>query len=172
MPVLLVPLLVAAAFALWVLLLPVAIVQRYRTGRARRRVQPLFVRVNAWLSAASCVAFVLVAWLLQTWIDHAVRDAVAGLGVGVLVGMLAMRLDRLEWRDGALYRTPHRGLLLVLTGLLATRILLGLLLTWQAVPGEGWQAWFDRGGLLGVAGVLLGHGLATTWGLRSRIRRR
>lgn len=53
---LLIPLLVIGLFALWVVLLPVSIFQRYRFGKARRRVQPLFVRANAWLLAVCCWA--------------------------------------------------------------------------------------------------------------------
>ena len=37
MPLLLLLLVPVLLFALWALLLPVALVQRYRTGRARRR---------------------------------------------------------------------------------------------------------------------------------------
>jgi hypothetical protein len=168
---LLLPFVIAVVFALWVLLLPVAIVQRYRMGRARRRVQPFFVRANAWLTALSAVLFVLGAWLLQGWVIDAVRDAVAGIAIGVALGWIGLRFDRFEWTDRGLFRTPHRGFLLLLTGVLAARVLVGLLLAWQALPGDGWGGWLDRGGLLGVAGVLLGHALATTWGLRARIAR-
>ena len=60
---LLIPLLVIGLFALWVLLLPLSIFQRYRFGKARRRVQPWFVRVNAWLLAVSAAAFILFSWV-------------------------------------------------------------------------------------------------------------
>jgi hypothetical protein len=140
-------------------------------GRARRRVQPWFVGANAWLLLASTALFLLGAWIVEAWIAHGVRDAVLGLGAGAVFGAAGMRLDRLEWADRALYRTPHRGLLLVLAFLLATRVVLGLWLAWHAAPSAGWSAWLDRGGLLAVAGVLLGHATWTAWGLRARLRR-
>lgn len=93
---LLLPLLVAGLFALWVLLLPLSILQRYRHGRARRRVQPWAVRVNAWLLLASALVFLAVATALGHWVAHALRDAGIGLAIGALVGVLGLRLDRFE----------------------------------------------------------------------------
>lgn len=171
--ILLLPLLAACVFALWVLLLPLSVVQRYRYGRARRRVQPLAVRINAWLLAVSALLFLAGAWVAGHWIADAVRDASIGVTAGVAVGLLGSRLDRFEATDRGLYRTPNRWLVLALATLLALRILLGLWLAWSgSAAGEaGWQAWLDRGGLLGVAGVLIGYALATAWALRVRLRR-
>ena len=171
MPLLLfLPLLVAGLFALWVLLLPLSILQRYRHGRARRRVQPWAVRVNAWLLLVSTVVFLAAALALGHWIDHAWRDAAIGLVVGTAVGVLGLRLDRLEATSEGLFRTPNRWLVLGLSLLLAARIAMGLWLAWGDATDAGAMAWLTRGGLLGVAGVLLGYGLSTAWGLRDRVR--
>jgi hypothetical protein len=171
--ILLLPLLAAGVFALWVLLLPLSLVQRYRHGRARRRVQPLAVRINAWLLAVSALLFLAGAWVVGHWIAGALGDAAAGLAAGAAVGLLGARLDRFEAHGRDLYRTPNRWLVLALATLLALRILLGLWLAWSgsADGGAGWRAWLDRGGLLGVAGVLLGYALATAWALAARLRR-
>lgn len=171
--ILLLPLLAAVVFALWVLLLPLSVVQRYRYGRARRRVQPLAVRINAWLLAASALLFLAGAWVAGHWISDALRDASIGMAVGVAVGLLGSMLDRFEATERGLYRTPNRWLVLSLATLLALRILLGLWLAWSgSVAGEaGWESWLDRGGLLGVAGVLIGYALATAWALLARIDR-
>jgi hypothetical protein len=75
MPLLLIPLLVAGLFVLWVLLLPISIVQRYRYGKARRRVLPWAVRLNSWLLAMSVFAFVASSWVAATWVDRALVDA-------------------------------------------------------------------------------------------------
>lgn len=170
--ILLLPLLAAGVFALWVLLLPLSVVQRYRYGRARRRLQPLAVRINAWLLAVSAPLFLAGAWVAGHWIADALRDAATGMALGVVVGLLGARLDRFEATDRGLYRTPNRWLVLALATLLALRILLGLWLAGSgSTAGEaGWQSWLDRGGLLGVAGVLVGYALATAWTLRLRIR--
>lgn len=172
--IVLLPLLAAGVFALWVLLLPLSVVQRYRHGRARRRVQPLAVRVNAFLLAVAALLFLAGSWLAGHWIADALPDAAVGMAVGVLAGLAGARLDRFESTGSGLYRTPNRWLVLALATLLALRILLGLWLAWSgSAAGEaGWRAWLDRGGLLGVAGVLLGYALATAWALVARVRRR
>jgi len=47
MPLLLLPLLVVALVLLWLLLMPFALWQRYRTGRSRRRAVRWVVTLNA-----------------------------------------------------------------------------------------------------------------------------
>ncbi|HET8819045.1 MAG TPA: DUF1453 domain-containing protein [Xanthomonadaceae bacterium] len=169
---LLLPLLVACLFALWVVSLPLVVAQRYRHGRARRRVQPWYVRINAWLLAASAVGLLAFAAIVAQWVPDALRDAATGLAVGIAVGLLGMRLDRFESTPQGLFRTPHRGLLLALTLLLAGRIVLGAWLAWSDALVDGAWGLVSRAGLLAIGGVLLGHGVATTWGLRRRVRLR
>ena len=170
---LLLPLLVAGIFALWVVLLPVALVQRYRHGRARRRVQGWVVRANAWLLAASALLLLLGAWIGGHWIDNAMRDATVGMLAGIALGIAGVCSTRFEATSQGLFYTPNRWLVLGLTSLLALRILAGLWLGWQSMRdapvAEGWNAWLDHGGLLAVAAVLMGYYLAYTFGLRRRL---
>ena len=168
---LLIPFLVIGVVALWVVLLPLSIFQRYRFGKARRRVQPWFVRANAWLLAASAVVFLVFAWVAGQWFEGALLDAVLGLAVGGLVGALGLVLDRFEWTSQGIFRTPNRWLVLGLSLLVAGRIAMGLWLVWSDGPDAGMSAWVTRGGLLGIGGVLLGYATATAWGLRHRISR-
>lgn len=167
---LLLPLLLAGLFALWVLLLPLTLLQRYRHGRARRRLQPWAVRMNAWLLLASALVFLAAAWAMGHWVVDAWRDAAIGVLLGAAVGAVGLRVDRFESTPQGVYRTPNRWLLLGLSLLLAVRIAMGLWLAWSDGPESGAWAWISRGGLLGVAGVLLGYALATAWGLRGRLR--
>ncbi|MFS8064226.1 MAG: hypothetical protein ACMG5Z_06510, partial [Luteimonas sp.] len=88
--VLLLPLLVVAVFMLWVVLLPFALVQRYRNGRARRRAQSWMVRANAWLLAFSTLLFLLGAWISSRWLHAALRDATLGLMAGVVIGIAGL----------------------------------------------------------------------------------
>lgn len=170
---LLLPLLVAGIFALWAVLLPFALVQRYRHGRARRRAQGWVVRANAVLLAGSALSLLIGAWIGGHWIDHAVRDATIGMLAGIALGIAGVWSTRFEATPQGLYYTPNRWLVLGLTSLLALRILVGLWLAWQSMrdapAAQGWRAWFDHGGLLAVAAVLLGYYLAYTWGLRRRL---
>lgn len=173
MPLLLLPLIVVAIFALWVLLLPFAMVQRYRYGRARRRAQPWIVHTNAWLLTLSALLLFPGAWISSRWIDHAMRDTTIGLLAGIAIGIVGVWSTRFEVTARGLYYTPNRWLVLLLTSLLAARIALGAWLGWrylQSGPATAsWTPWLDHSGLLGVAAVLLGYYLAYTWGLRRHL---
>jgi hypothetical protein len=166
---LLVPLLAAGLLVLWALLFPLAVVQRYRFGKARRRVQPWFVRLNAWLLAASTILFIAFAGVMDRWVDGAFLDAIIGLAIGGAVGLLGLAVDRFESTSQGIFRTPNRWLVLALSLLVAARIAIGLWLAWSDGPPTGATAWVTRGGLVGVGGVLLGYALATGWGLRFRV---
>lgn len=190
MPLLLLPALLLAVVLAWALLLPLALLQRYRRGRARRRMRPWVVRANAWALLASTVLFAGVAWLSEAWIDAALRHAATGLAGGIVLGIVGLWLARFE-REGAdgfvrtgwarppglaapeglrLYCTANRWLVFGLTLLVAARIALGLWQLAHAWGGEADAAWLaGQGGLLAVGGVLLGHYLAFYWGLRRRL---
>lgn len=178
MPLLLIPLLLLGVVALWALLLPFAILQRYRHGSARRLVQPWMVKANAWLLAISASLFLAGAWIGARWIEAALPHAAIGLVAGIALGLLGVRLSRFEATPRGLYHTPPRWLVLGVTALVAGRIALGL-----------WQAWRYRdpatkdlasttasvlagqATLLAVAGLLLGYYLGYTLGLRRRLAR-
>lgn len=169
---LLLPLLLAAAFALWVLLLPWSLLQRYRRGRARRRLQPWVVRVNAWGLPLTAALFLAGAWLLGHWLQPALREAAIGLLAGGLAGMVGLWLGRFEWASGRLYFTPRRWFALLVSGLLALRIALGLWLAMASGEAIGmvWEGLLDRSGLFLVGGVLLGIGMVSNWGWLLRLR--
>ncbi len=174
MPLLLVPVAILLFIALWLVLLPLSLWARYASGRARRRPQAWVVRANAWLLAASLPLFLLSAALATRWIDDALRDAMLGLLLGALLGIVALWLARFERDAKGLVYTPNRWLVLVLTTLVALRILAGLWVAWRHVAGGPAQVlatWWEAGAWTGVAGLFLGYGLAWTWGLRSRLSR-
>lgn len=175
MPLLL-PLLLIGFVLVWALLLPLALFQRYRRGRARKRARGWAVRFNAWLMLVSVLVFAGMAWLAGHWIEAALSYAVGGLALGVVIGIIGLWLTRFEFAEshrGLLVYTPNRWLVLGLTVLVALRIGYGLLHGWQWMRGEGdavvWLA--QQGSLLAVGGVLLGHYLAYAWGLRRRLPR-
>lgn len=168
---LLLPLLMLGVIALWALLLPVALVQRYRYGRLRRRAQPLAVRINAWLLLISVAPFVLGAWIAAFWVPGAVVHAAGGLGAGALVGLLGAALTQFERTADGLYWTPPAWLVLALTLLVAARIAWGVTGVWQrwqgAAPGTG--HWGDHAGLFAAGGLLLGYALVQAWALKRRL---
>lgn len=167
---LLLPVLVLGVIALWALLLPFSLWARYRGGRARRRAQAWVIRANAWLTAASVPFLLATAWLADRWFEGALLETGAGLAFGVLAGIASLWSTRFEFdRDGFHY-TPNRWLVLGLTVLVAARVVAALVIGWRRIDTSAApSAWLDAGGLLAVAGVLLGYGLAYGWGLRGRL---
>ncbi len=172
MPLLLIPLLVLALFGLWLVLLPLSLWARYRSGRARRRAHGWIVRGNSWLLAASLPLFVASSWMSTRWVPDALRDASIGLLAGVLLGIISLWMTRFE-RDGkTLWYTPNRWLMLALTIVVAVRILAGLWVGWRHLTSHthsALAAWLDAGAWAAIAGLFLGYGVAYLWGLRARL---
>lgn len=173
MPILLIPLLLLVLLAALVVVVPLSLHLRYRQGRARRRVLGWVVRLNAWGLLSSVPLFLVVAWLGARWSVDAPRDAAVGLLCGGILGLVGLRLTRFEQVQGRLHYTPNRWLVLLLTILLALRIVLGIWLAWHrlndaGVEGQAWMRLVDAGGLWSVAGVLLGYATAYAWGLSRR----
>ena len=136
MPLLIVAL-VALVLVLPLILLPLSIVQRYRVGTARRQ-------ARAWVATLNVVGFLLSACVLvmtsavtELWVPLALRGAAAGLTAGVLLGVIGLWLSRWERGDGALYFTPNRWLVGVLTLLVLARLGYGAWRTWDAVSIMG-----------------------------------
>ncbi len=172
---LLLPLLILAIVALWALLLPISLIQRYRFGRKRRRVQGWVVSTNAWLVLVSVAAFFIGAWMASRWLAEAPSMAAAGFAAGISLGIINLLVSRSEVEDGRFHVTPNAVLVLALTLLVAGRLLLGF---WQLYEhGFQWhpmareEAWFLRpGSLFALGGLLLGHYFAWCWGLRAKYR--
>jgi hypothetical protein len=164
---LLVPLLVLGLVALWAVLLPFLLYARYRNGKARRRAQGWVIRANAWLLAFSVPVLLLTAWISSYWFGAALVEASAGLLLGALLGMLSLWLTRFEPDPTGFHFTPNRWLVLLLTALVAARIVAGLVLAWQGNTSP--LSLLDAGALMAIGGVFLGYALAYTWGLRARL---
>jgi hypothetical protein len=172
MPLLLLLVVPLLMLALWALLLPVALVQRYRSGRARRRAVRWAMGLNGALLLVSTALFVFAAWVSGHWVDMAVPYAAAGWIAGALVGAIGVALTRVERGPDAVWFTPNRWLVLGLTLVVAARIGVGLVRAWQAWHTEAHVAWLaGQGSLLAVGGGLLGYYLAYNWGMRRRLFR-
>ncbi|MBW3549282.1 MAG: DUF1453 domain-containing protein [Proteobacteria bacterium] len=172
MPLLLIPLLMAGVLALWALLLPLALIQRYRRGKLRRRARAWAAAINSALLLASALVLLVSAWVLDHWIALALAYAAVGLALGVVVGIVGLWLTRFEVTPSGLYYTPNRWLVLAVTLIVALRIAYGLVRAWQWWQLDGGAAhWLvAQGSLLAVGGLLIGHYLAYTFGLWRRSR--
>ncbi|MGY0504843.1 DUF1453 domain-containing protein [Luteimonas sp. e5] len=176
MPLLLIPLLILLLFLVLTLLMPFSLWQRYRQGRKRRKVWPWMNAVNAWLLLVSLLMLLLSAWISARWLPGSPRMAFTGLGLGLALGWLHLRISRGEARADGYWLTPNALIVFALTALVAARIGLGI---WQlATHGLDWrsaaagQPWYLRhDSLFALGGLLIGHWLAWAWLLRARLRR-
>lgn len=173
MPLLmLLPLLVACLVLLWLLLMPLALWQRYRAGHSRRRAVRWVATLNAWSLLVSALLFLAGAFLAGYWVDGALAYAACGLLAGMVVGAVGLGLTRFERTAQGLFYTPNRWLVLALTLVVAARIAYGLYRMEQAWADEAGVTWLaQQGSVLAVGGLLLGHYLAYAWGLRWRLPR-
>ncbi len=173
------PLVILLAIALLVMLfaialMPVVLVQRYRTGTARRLARGWVATVNVLTIAISAALFLVGAAVTSIWAPDAFMYVVIGLGGGCLLGVLGLALSRWEATPHALHYTPNRWLVLAITLVVAWRVVYSF---WR-----GWQSWrlgLDEGTWLvasGVAGslaagaVVLGYYLTFWAGVRRRIK--
>ena len=107
---------------LLVLLTPVALIQRYRSGTARRLARPWLATVNVVGMAVSACGFLAGAAVTSAWVPHAFTAAVAGLAIGALLGALGLRLTRWEATVRTLHYTPNRWLVLAISLVIIARL--------------------------------------------------
>ena len=178
---LLLPILLLVLLALALLLWPLALWQRYRIGKSRRRALSWVVTINAVGSAISLPLFVLGAWIGAHWIDAhwidgALVNALAGLLAGGVLGALGVWLTRFDAGTSQLHYTPNPWVVLALTGLVAVRVLLGAWQAWHRLWHDQpatlpWPWLASHASLMAMAGLLLGYYATYAWGLRQRTRR-
>ena len=162
-------------FLLAIALMPVAIVQRYRAGTARRRARAWVATANLVALALSIGFFLAGAALTTLWVPEAFRYSVAGLTGGALLGLVGLRLSRWEAAPDALHYTPNRWLVLGITLIVTARVAYGFWRGWQAWGAasgdESWLAAAGAAGALAAGAVVLGY-YATFWlGVRRRLGR-
>lgn len=174
MPLLLIPLAILVVLALWLLLLPLSLWQRYRFGKARRRAWPWLVRVNAWTLLLSAGVYLGVMGITSYWWTGAFTYAAAGLAAGLGLGVAGLLLSRFERTPQGLFYTPNAWLILALTLVVAARIAMGFVELWRYWRGGESLSLVpivDHASLFAVAGLLIGYYLSFTWGLRSKLPR-
>ena len=174
------PLLAILAFTLIVILAaivltPLAIVQRYRLGTARRRARSWVASINAAGLALSAVLFLAGAAVTSLWIPSAFTYSVAGFAAGCLLGVLGLAVTRWESTPAALHYTPNRWLVLTITLVVAARVAFGFWRSWNAwqvtTDYASWAAASGAAGSLAAGAVVLGYYLIYWLGIRRRVRR-
>ena len=172
----LVPFILALLVVLFLVLsTPLLLLLRYRTGTMRRRARIGSTAVNLVLLLLSAALFILFAALANFWVQHAFSYSLSGLSLGCLLGLIGLFLTRWEKQPPALYYTPNRWLVLLITFAVAARLLYGLWRVWHAFrttgAGESWLASAGVAGSMAVGAMVLGYYLTYNAGLCWQLRR-
>jgi hypothetical protein len=174
-PLLLIPLILALFFLVLVLAMPLSLVLRYRAGTARRLGRKWVATLNLLMLALSVALFLWAAAITSFWVPDALRYSLFGLIGGGILGLLGLVLTRWEETPRALYYTPNRWLILLITLAVTTRLLYGLWRIWHAWrtagPDTSWVASAGVAGSMAVGAVVLGYYLTYSAGVRWRLRR-
>jgi hypothetical protein len=174
-PVILAALLVIGGVLLAsVVLMPIALLQRYRSGTMRRRARRWVVTLNVIGIASSTLLFLISAAVTSIWIPRAFPYAAGGVLAGLGLGVLGIALTRWEHVPGAVFYTPNRWLVLMITLAVAGRLVYGLWRSWQQWEhvGSEFGPWLASAGLegsLAAGATVLGYYLAYWAGVRRRI---
>ena len=156
-------------------LTPLALVQRYRLGTARRRARGWSAALNIAGLALSSMLFLAGAAITTLWIPNALTYTGSGFAAGCVLGVVGLILTRWEPGRGSLHYTPNRWLVLGITLVVAARLAYGFWRSWhafQVAPDYGsWVAASGAAGSLAAGAVVLGFYLTYWLGVRRRLRR-
>jgi len=167
------PLAILVFVAIMLLLMPLSLRQRVRSGGARRQALPWLVTFNFWATLVSTGLFAVFVAIAGFWWAGAWVYAALGWLAGLLVGVLGHYLTRFEPGPEALHYKPNTWLVLALTAMIAVRVVAGMVQGWQAsVNSVPWpeSGWLSHAGLLAMAALLLGYAGMYAWLLRRRVR--
>jgi hypothetical protein len=174
MPLVILLALLLIALVAPIVLVPLALVQRYRAGASRRVARRWLATLNAVTLAASVLFFLAGAAFTSLWVPKVFPFALAGLAGGCLLGILGLALTRWERAPDGLHYTPNSFLALAVTLLVAARLAYSLWRIWQGWGLDvGERAWLiDSGipGSLAVGGIALGYSLAYWIGVSRLVR--
>ena len=159
-----------------ILAMPLLLFLRYRAGIVRRLGRRWVATLNLVMIVFSAVLFLYVAAITSLWVSDTFRYSLFGLMVGCLLGLLGLALTRWEQMPQALYYTPNRWLILIITLAVTARLLYGV---WRILHGwrtsgsdESWQETAGIAGSLALGAIVLGYYVTYSAGVRWRLRRR
>jgi hypothetical protein len=154
----------------FIISIPFLLVLRYRLGVARRPARAWIATINVFSLLASAALFIWMAALTNFWVPNAFRYSLIGFIAGILLGLLGLKLTRWEPAPRALYYTPSRSLVLLITLAVSARLLYGLWRIWHAWRTTGAEhSWLASAGIAGsmaVGALVLGYYLTYFAGIR------
>lgn len=171
------PLVLLAIFVVLacIALIPVSIVQRFRTGTGRRQARGWVATLNLAGVAFSMVLFLVGAAITSRWIPGALTYTLAGLATGCLLGLLGTALTQWDYAGGRLQYTPNRWLVFAITLVVTVRVLYGFWRSWEAwrasVESMTWVAASGVATSMSGGAVVLGYYLIFWAGVRARVDR-
>jgi hypothetical protein len=158
-----------------VMVMPLLLIQRYRAGKARRQARSWVATVNLAVMTLSAGFFLISAAFSTIWVPDALKGAALGLLAGLALGVLGLFMTRWEVQGRGLHYTPNSWLVLLITSIVAARVMYGLvrsLVVAQAgVSGAALVTAFGVPQSLAAGGTVIGYYLAFNAGLRWRVRR-
>jgi len=157
-----------------VLAAPLLLLLRYRAGTARRLARPWVSTVNLVSLLISAAFFIWVAALTNFWVPRAFSYSLAGMLSGCLLGLIGLVATRWEKTPAAIYYTPNRWLVLLITVAVAARMIYGFWRIWHAwqttAHDTSWLAAARIPGSMAVGALVIGYYLTYFAGVRSRLR--
>lgn len=133
MPLILIALLVFVLLAFCGLVL-LSLALRYRAGTARRQGRRWVATVNVWVTSFSAVFFIGFTFVLSFWLGPTLPFALAGMGVGSVLGIVGLAATRWESAPEGLFYTPSRWLALLIAVAITARLAYGW---WRATHPAG-----------------------------------
>lgn len=171
------PLLILLALLplLIIALTPFMLLQRYRVGSARRQGRPWTATFGLIMMIVSTIFFLVGSAITAFWVQDAFAGAAAGVGAGLLLGIVGLLLTRWEATPRTLHYTPNRWLVLIVTFIVSARVLYGFYRSFRAaqagVTGASVALAFGIPESLAAGGTVLGYYLAYHAGVRWRVRK-
>lgn len=160
---------------IFIALMPLLLIQRYRMGTARRLARPWAATLNLIALVFSVVFFLISAAITTIWVEGSFAGAAMGIGAGLLAGIIGLAITRWEHGLRELHYTPNRWLVLIVTLIVSARVLYGMFHSLAAAQaglgGSGMVAAFGIPESLAAGGAVIGYYLAYGAGLRWQIRR-
>jgi hypothetical protein len=154
---------------------PLFLLQRYRAGKARRLARPWMATFALVMIVVSVIFFLLGAAVTSIWVADSFTSGAAGLGAGMLLGVVGLLLTRWESTPRSLHYTPNRWLVLFVTLIVSARVLYGLyrsaMVAQAGMAGTSVVMAFGIPESLAAGGAVIGYYLAYNAGLRWRIQR-
>ena len=156
-------------------LMPLVLIQRYRSSSSRRQARPWAATLAVIAMTFSAAVLLVSTAVTSIWFPGAWRGVSVGLAIGAALGLCGYALTRWEATIRSLHYTPNRWLVLLVTLVVSGRILYGLFRSFEAATaGLSGTATLNAFGVpesMAAGAIVIGYQLAYSAAVRWRIAR-